>query len=502
MQYRNPAIRGFNPDPSFCRVGEDFYMVTSSFEFFPGVPIYHSRNLVDWELISHCLTDETQLPLDGARASGGIYAPTIRHHEGRFYMTTTNVTNKGNFIVHSGDIRGKWSPPVWINQGGIDPSMLFEDGTCYYCSNGSDEEGACIQLSEVNPLTGAFIREPQVISRGSGGRNVEAPHLYKIKGWYYLMLAEGGTEFGHMETMFRAKSPYGPYEPCRRNPILSHRDYAKSPIQCTGHADLLEDQNGNFWLCFLATRPLKGNLLHNIGRESFLAPVKWGDDGFPVIGNDGTAELLMEGPLPAKPLMLDDDFADDFSGEGLSPHYNFYRNPEMARYVHKRGEGLLIDGTDAILSEEKHSPAFIGIRQKEVDAIAETGVCVENKDGAKAGITAFYNWSYHYDLYAEVEGGQRYVCLRKRVHDMETVTDKVLLPGNGEVRLKIGAGNDFYCFYYMDADGRWQELGTARTAGLCTEQTFMMTFTGTYLGLFAEGGKGSFSHFTAKFLKD
>ena len=212
MKYNNPIIKGFNPDPSICRVGEDYYLVTSSFEFFPGVPIYHSKNLVNWELINYCLTDEIQLDLTDSRASGGIFAPTIRYHQGRFYMTTTNVLIRKNFIVYTDDIRGKWSQPVWLEQTGIDPSMLFEDGTCYYCSNGGDEKGGLIQLSEIDPLTGAYIKKPVIICRGTGGIYPEAPHMYKLNGWYYLILAEGGTKYGHMVTAFRSKNPYGPYE--------------------------------------------------------------------------------------------------------------------------------------------------------------------------------------------------------------------------------------------------------------------------------------------------
>ena len=274
MKYRNPIISGYNPDPSICRVGEDYYIVNSSFEFYPGVPVYHSRNLVNWELEGYCLTEESQLDLHGCRPSGGIYAPTIRYHQGIFFMTTTNTSGKGNFIVHTTDMKKGWSEPAWVDQGGIDPSLLFDDdGTVYFASTSMDSEGKTgIFLCQVNPFTGERLTESVVISRGCGGRYAEGPHLYKWFGKYYLMLAEGGTEYGHMETILRSDSPYGPFEACPHNPILTHRDDMREEIYCTGHADMIEDHNGNWWLVCLAIRPCQEKkdrvLLHNLDRKS------------------------------------------------------------------------------------------------------------------------------------------------------------------------------------------------------------------------------------------
>ncbi|MBN2174226.1 MAG: glycoside hydrolase family 43 protein, partial [Bacteroidales bacterium] len=189
--YKNPVIPGFHPDPSICKSGDNFYLVTSSFEYFPGVPIFRSKDLVNWEKIGHCLTRPSQLNLDKCRASGGIYAPTIRYHDGTFYMITTNVSGKGNFIVHTKDPAGEWSDPVWLKQGGIDPSLYFEDNKCYLTSNPAN----CIYLSEINPLTGEQLSESKAIWNGTGGRYPEAPHIYKKDGWYYLLISEGGTEY-------------------------------------------------------------------------------------------------------------------------------------------------------------------------------------------------------------------------------------------------------------------------------------------------------------------
>ena len=189
--YQNPVIPGFHPDPSICRVGDDYYLVTSSFQYFPGVPLFHSRDLAHWEQIGHCLTRQSQLPLHDANSTEGIYAPTIRYHEGTFYMTTTNVSDKGNFIVYATNPYGEWSEPVWLEQGGIDPSLYFEDGKCYLVSNPSDG----IYLCEINPKTGEQLTESRCIWNGTGGRYPEGPHIYKKDGWYYLLISEGGTEY-------------------------------------------------------------------------------------------------------------------------------------------------------------------------------------------------------------------------------------------------------------------------------------------------------------------
>ena len=301
MLFKNPVIPGYNPDPSICRVGDDFYLVNSTFEFFPGVPIYHSRNLVNWELTGYCLNRRSQLELEGCRNSGGIYAPTIRYHKGMFYMITTNVTDKGNFVVHTDDINKDWSDPAWIDQGGIDPSLFWDDDDCcYYCSTGNLNGVRGIVAFKINPMTGEILSDKHLISTGCGGQCAEGPHIYKKDGWYYLMIAEGGTEYAHRETIQRSKNVFGPYTPCPHNPIISHKEYKKSEIQATGHADLVEDANGNWWLVFLGIRRFSHALLHNLGRETFLAPVTWSEDGWPVVGynGNGTIELVMDAPLP------------------------------------------------------------------------------------------------------------------------------------------------------------------------------------------------------------
>ncbi|HEY9575912.1 MAG TPA: glycoside hydrolase family 43 protein [Lachnospiraceae bacterium] len=506
MNYRNPIISGYNPDPSICRVGEDYYIVNSSFEFYPGVPIYHSKNLVNWELEGYCLSNREQLELEGCYPSGGIYAPTIRYHEGTFFMTTTNTTDKGNFIVYTRDIKKGWSNPVWIDQGGIDPSLLFdEDGKVYFASAIIDSYGKQgIFLCEINPFTGERLSDSVLISRGCGGRYAEGPHLYKWFGKYYLMLAEGGTEYGHMETILRSDSPYGPFEECPHNPILTHRDDMREEIYCTGHADMIEDHNGNWWMVCLAIRPCQEKnarvLLHNLGRETFLAPVVWTKDGWPVVGDGGLISLTMEGPLPGEaPLPVNRDFSDDFSLEAFSSHYNFLRNPDMKNYIRDcEGKKLVLQGTSTTINEIA-SPTWIGIRQKGFETITSVKVSpLDTVLGMRAGITAYYNDSYHYEIYLTKENGKWKVCLAKHIHDIFVVTAGVEIACAENITLKIRSDKTYYRFYYSRDGENFVELGSGLVIGLATESTKSMTFTGTYLAMFAENGKASFKDFSVK----
>ena len=501
MKYQNPILPGFYPDPSICRVGEDFYLVTSTFEFFPGVPVFHSKNLVNWEQINYCLTTDTQLPLQGVKASGGIYAPTLRYHDGTFFMVTTNVSAGGNFIVHTKDIRGKWSEPVWVKQRGIDPSLFWdEDGTCYFVSNGSaGNDGSGIFLCEIDPFTGEMHTPSRRISFGCGGRCAEAPHIYKRGGWYYLMLAEGGTEYGHMETMQRARSIYGPYEPCPHNPILSHRDFY-APIQATGHADIVEDQNGNWWLVCLGIRPIPRAKLHHLGRETFLSPMTWDENGWPVVGENGRIALEMDGALPGPaPTPVSLDFTDCFEGAELDLHWNFVRNPNRACYQLEHGRMTLIGGADELSTSCGH-PTMIAVRQQAF--CMETVVHLEGaiEEGQCAGLSVFYTSDYHYDVFVTKEGEAHFVCLRKRVADIDVIIARHLIDYHGAVCLKIESDAEWYTFFY-ESDGVFVELGRGKTALLCTEATYPTTFTGVYWGIFSEQGEITATHFSVRQIK-
>ena len=500
MKYKNPIIPGFNPDPSICRVGEDFYLVTSTFEFFPGVPIYHSKNLVNWELINYCLTRDSQLPLEGAVVSKGIYAPTIRYYNGTFFMTTTNVSHGGHFIVHTKDIYGEWSEPAYVDQGGIDPSLFWDDdGECYFVSNGLDEnDRVSIFLCQLDPFTGKKHTETKLISYGCGGRYPEAPHIYKRDGYYYLMLAEGGTEYGHTETMQRSKNIYGPYEACPHNPILSHVDFPTT-IQATGHADIVEDQNGNWYLVCLAIRQMKDVHLHHIGRETFLTPMTWNEQGWPVVGNNGKISLEMDCDLPGPaPTPVSYDYYDCFDGDRLNLRWSFVRNPKRGNYV--LSNGLTLTGGKDDLSTEGGCPTMILARQQSFDVEFTAQLQGEIEEGQRSGISAFYNSFNHYDIYVTKENGTYKVCLRKRVADIDIVVESHTIDYSGSIDLKIVGDESWYTFFY-EVNGTFVELGRGRTALLATEVTYPMTFTGTFLGVFTEKGKITVKSVSSRELK-
>jgi len=252
--YDNPVIGGFHPDPSVCRVGDDYYLVCSSFEYFPGLPLFHSKDLVHWEQIGNVLDRPGQLPLPlpGSKASGGLYAPTIRHHDGRYWVICTNIDGGGNFVVSSERPEGPWSDPVWIDLPGIDPDLAWEeDGTCWCAFSGP---GGGINMARIDPVEGAVLEGPVATWSGSGLKFPEAPHLYRIGDWWYLLIAEGGTERGHSVSIARGRSPRGPWEGAPANPLLSHSGTARS-IQNTGHADLVEAPDGSWWMLLLGVRP-------------------------------------------------------------------------------------------------------------------------------------------------------------------------------------------------------------------------------------------------------
>ncbi|MCD0442013.1 glycoside hydrolase family 43 protein [Glycomyces sp. A-F 0318] len=309
----HPIVPGFYPDPTLCRVGEDYYLAHSSFEYFPGAPLFHSRDLVSWKQIGNILTRRGQFLPGDRRPSGGIYGSTLRHHGGRFHFVTTNVGDPGSgqTIVTAEDPAGPWSDPVFVPEAvGIDPDLAWdEDGECYltWAGANADGEGRILQ-GRLDLKTGAFAGEPYPVWQGTGLAAPEAPHLYRTGGRWYLVLAEGGTERGHAVTVARADRPEGPYEPCPSNPVFSRRSTAH-PVQNTGHADLVETAEGGWAAVYLAVRP--GGFtpgFHVLGRETFLAGVDWAD-GWPVFDPD---RYEVE---PA-----DTAFADDFAGD-LHPRW-------------------------------------------------------------------------------------------------------------------------------------------------------------------------------------
>ena len=306
-----PILPGFYPDPSICRVGPDYYMVLSTFEYFPGAPIFHSQDLLTWSQIGNILSRRTQFRLGDSRPSTGIYGSTLRHHAGRFWFVTTNASDfaSGQLVVHSDDPAGPWSEPIFVKAAvGIDPDLCWDDhGQCYLTWKAMSltfgEQG--IQQAPLDLTTGELMRPPYPVWQGSGHVAAEGPHVYDIDNYWYLVLAEGGTERGHCVTVARGRRPWGPFESDPNNPVFTHRSTAH-PVQNVGHADLVQTVEGDWAAVYLGVRP-RGSTpgFHVLGRETFLAGVDW-VDGWPVFD-----EARFDAP-PAGT-----GFVDDFAATGL-----------------------------------------------------------------------------------------------------------------------------------------------------------------------------------------
>jgi alpha-N-arabinofuranosidase len=482
--FQNPIISGFHPDPSICRVGDDYYLVNSSFEFFPGVPIFHSRDLVHWEQIGYCLTRKSQLNLDHARASGGIYAPSLRYHNGTFYMITTLVDTGGNFFVTATNPAGPWSEPVWVDHAGIDPSLLFDDdGTVYYTRHEGMSDGF-IGQAKINIQTGKLDGDFKQIWKGTGGVWPEGPHLYKINGKYFILAAEGGTSYGHMVTIARSDSPWGPFVPDPKNPILTHRDRPDSPIQALGHADLVETPDG-WWLVCLGIRP-QGGQFHHLGRETYLAPVTWSADGWPVVNGNGTLELTMPAPHLPQHTWKPEPARDEFNPPALGLQWNFLRNPYAADFSLTERPGWLRLNGSAVILNDQDSPAFVGRRQTDLACRASTRLSFNPQhENEEAGLVVRGNEKNHYEIGITLKNGKRQGFFRK------TLDGKIVEPiqyeeiGAGDVILSVVASPLAYEFFCQPAKGPAQRLGTALTCDLSSEK--IGGFTGVYIGLYAAG---------------
>ena len=497
--FRNPVIGGFHPDPSVCRVGDDFYLVNSSFQYFPGVPIFHSKDLIHWEQIGNVLDRESQLPLKDATSWLGIYAPTIRYNDGTYYMITTNVGNGGNFMVTATDPRGPWSEPIWLKQGGIDPSLYFEDGKCYMVSNPGD----CIYLCEIDPKTGEQLTESKPLWQGDGGRYPEGPHIYKKDGWYYLLISEGGTELAHHLTIARSKKIDGPYESNPKNPILTNccRLAQSSQVQGTGHGDFVQGADGSWWVVFLAYRNYGGSY-HHLGRETFLAPMEWAENEWPVVNGNGTIDTLVNCKTLPKTYYLNTTTRTDFKNAKLGPEWVYIQTPIKENYEFTNG-GLRLHGSMNGLSGTKQ-PTFIGRRQEANDFTAETEVTVvhdKSEPKFEGGLTVYQINGGHFDYYVQRSEGKYKVVLGYEVSGLPYTKAYISnVETNGRLfslKLRIRGEGDNYIFEYSKDGKTYTETGRLGCKVLSTE--VVGGFTGVTLGMYAYGnGFAEFKYFDYK----
>lgn len=487
--YTNPVVKGFYPDPSVCFANGKYYLVCSSFQYFPGVPLFESEDLVNWKQIGHVLTRKNQIMLEKINSSGGVFAPTIRYHDGRFYMVTTNDTTHQNFYVWTDDIYGEWSDPIYVDQGGIDPSLYFEDGHTYFMSNGADDEGkgGVIQC-EINIETGERLSPRRCLWQGSGGRYLESPHMYKINGFYYLMAAEGGTEYGHMITYARSESVWGPFEGYAKNPVLTNRNKAPNIIQGIGHGDLICDEMGNWHILCLGFRQIGiWQPFHHLGREVFLTPVQFHEDGWFTAGTDGTTADSYENKYGTEQC---EKKLYTFENTDWNIEWCFMRHPDMDNYE-LGSDYAVLHGTDITL-DEVDSPTFIGLRQR--DFVAEIGCDIDVTDG-EGGLTMYMTEKEHYEVAVRKCGNGYEAVLKLNIGGIRHIQTAVPL-SSGRARLLIHASNYAYSFG-VEADGAYTELGCGFTKYLSSEVA--EGFTGVLMGLYAVNGTSRFTGFSCEY---
>ncbi|MHA6719993.1 glycoside hydrolase family 43 protein [Sphingomonas sp. RS6] len=497
-EYRNPILSGYYPDPSVTRVGSDYYLVLSSFAHYPGLPIFHSKDLVNWTQIGNAIDRPGQLDFTGMRTSQAVFAPDISWHDGTFYIVNTCVGCKGNFVITAKDPRGPWSDPIWLPFEGIDPSIYWEGDKAYIVNNRAPDETPrydghrAIWVQEYDWRAGKMVGpSTQLINGGVDISQkpvwIEGPHIFRKDGWYYLTAAEGGTSVNHSQVVFRSKALRGPYVPFAGNPILTQRDLdpsRRNPVSSTGHAKLVQTQNGDWWATFLGVRPYADDF-YNIGRETFLLPVTW-QDGWPIILPKGKpvplvakAPALPAQPRPVLPTSGDFSYVDQFAGDALSMQWVGIRTPKSPFYRVENG-ALVITGGGR-LGDLDQVPGFVGRRQQHANATVSVTVrYTPARDGDRAGLAAVQSDANYLFYGLTTVGGARTLALYTRDKGDERLIAATTLPGDAPVTLTLRINGGSMTFDYAtgaasgtlkrDLDGRF--LSTHEAGG----------FVGTIIG--------------------
>jgi len=478
--FLNPILAGFYPDPSICKVGSDYYLINSTFAYYPGIPIFHSKDLVHWKLIGHVLDRPKQLNLIGFGVSRGIFAPTIRFHDGIFYVTCTLVDGGGNFVVTSNKPEGPWSEIVWLPEiQGIDPSLFFDDNGRAYITYNSEppdnkplyEGHRTIRIIEFDYKKLKVVGEPKIIVNGGVDITkkpvwIEGPHIYKINGLYYLSCAEGGTAEDHQQVIFRSDSVLGPYIPYEKNPILTQRHLnpnRKYPVTCTGHGDFVQTDSGDWWAVFLGCRPYEPfeENFYNTGRETFLAPVRY-VNGWLVINPDHD-EVQYSYHCPIQPLVPQDDIPyngnfilrDNFDKSKLHGSWILLRTPQEQWYSLSEKPGTLSIKLRPEMCNGAGNPSFIARRQQHSQGYGMTSLEFSpQSDNEKAGLAIFQDETHFYYLCKSKEQKSDVVQLFSAEKN-ENQTGMILLASaplsgneNSQLILKIEAKGKEFAFYY------------------------------------------------------
>ena len=543
-QIKNPVLSGFYPDPSIIRVEDDFYMVTSSFEYFPGIPIFHSRDLAHWEQIGHALDRPEQLPLNAETMSYGIWAPTIRYYNGIFYISATNVDHGFNFIVTADDPAGEWSKPYWIEGAyGIDPSLFMdengktyllttenvadyveEDGRLHFLTTGEipDYRERDILLYEIDLDSFSLKGEAVSIWNGSmkGAWSPESPHIYKRNQWYYLLSAEGGTEHFHSVVIARSEQIEGPYENYNGNPILTHRHLGiQYPIDNVGHGDLVELKDGSWYMSVLGSRPY-GGYHKNMGRETFLVPVEW-ENEWPIVSK-GSGKVEWTYPAPNLPefKVKEEAQKDEFEDGVLRDYWNFLGTPEKDTY--KIEDSFLKIRLCAFrMEKEKHDSLFVNVeptvccagflgrRQRHMNFTAETKIVFSPIEKQAAGIILLQNDFHCIRMEMALENSRKVIRVVKGYASLESsLTYKENIEGyqkeicgsifweREEAILGVEAVGQKITLYVKNGEGNKQCIVEEMDGGFLGSET-SGGFLGTYVGMFASGNGREYQQYAA-----
>lgn len=520
-KYRNPILAGFHPDPSVVRVGEDYYLVNSTFGFYPGIPVFHSKDLVNWTQIGNAIHRPEQLNFDGIHLGyNGVYAPAIEHRDGTFYVINTCVACGGNFVVTAKDPAGPWSDPIWLPEiGGIDPSIYFDDDGKVYVVHHRDPVNkrypahTALWVMEVDPVT--FQPRSEDIMLVDGGDEapwhteyIEGPHIYKIDDTYYLSAPGGGTGYYHGQLLYKSKHIFGPYEANPNNPVLTQfglPDDREFPVTATGHGDMFEDSNGDWWIVFLGTRvydlvtpPQDPGNFHT-GRETFMLPVRWKEDGWPVVLEKGEAvprtvnkpQLAQSTPSPRA---MTGNFAlrEEFNEDTLAPYWLKVRTPR-SQWWHSGDDELRIEARAERIGDKKQ-PSFIGRRLAHMTASFGTRMQFQaHTQQDEAGLLAMQNDAHYYAFVLGLNDQDESVLrIRKRAGEDDPSSGIVLaekpvaVKAGQAIYLRMEIDKDLLDFSYsLDGNNYSVMLDNADSKILTT--AIAGGFTGAVVGMYAAG---------------
>jgi len=499
---KNPILRGFHPDPSILRVGEDYYIATSTFEWYPGVLIYHSKDLVHWKLTAAPLNRTSQLDMRGNPSSGGVWAPYLGYHDGIYYLLYTdvktlytNTKDMHNCLVTSDDICEDWSEPIYLHSLGFDPYLFKDDdGKMWVLSmiwdhrKNKNRFGGII-IQEYSKEQKKMIGPVYNIFNPPHYNLVEGPRLFKRNSFYYLMLAQGGTDIEHSVIIARSKSLFGPYEEYPKNPVLTSRDDATLPLQKAGHGDLVETQNGEWYMVHLAARPVPRVGRFPLGRETCIQKVEWTEDGWiRLVGGGNKPEVYVPAPNLPEYKFEEQATKDHFDSDKLSLCYQTLRIPLSEEYLtlKERPGYLRLRGSESLSS--KHHQTLIARRQQSFKFYATTCVEFEPKNFKQmAGLVYFYdveNFYYLYITYDEEIGKQLNIMVCDNNKFDEPLDQKIDLNGVDRCYLRVKVNYDRMQFYYSLDENEWIKVGPIFDASkLSGEYCREGWFTGAMIGL-------------------